>query len=93
MDYLYLALSFLAGIGLGVMYFGGLWYTLRKLPTLSSPALVLFVSFWVRLGLLLLGVYLVSRGHWQQIAVCLLGIVVARFIMVRWLLPRPAKNG
>ena len=77
----------LAGIGLGLLYFGGLWLTVWRLPTTSWPALLAIGSFWLRAGVCLLGFYLVSSGDWKRVLACLLGFIGMRTILVRHLGP------
>lgn len=81
----------LAGIGLGLLYFGGLWLTVWRLPTAAWPALLALGSFWLRAGLCLLGFYLVSAGDWKRVLACLLGFIGVRTLLVRhWGPARPA---
>ena len=37
----------------------------------------------LRMGLVLVGFYFVGRGDWKRMVACLLGFVVARFIVLR----------
>ena len=46
---------FFAGLGLGSVYFGGLWFTLRRLRYWRQPVLGAGVSWLVRLSILLGG--------------------------------------
>jgi len=87
-----LILALAAGIGLGVFYFGGLWLTVRRLPTAERPALLSLLSFFARLGVVLSGFYLVMDGHWQRLLVCLLGFLGARVILVRRCGPEGMKS-
>ncbi len=70
------------GLALGAMYFGGLWSTVRNVPTMRLPALWLAVSFAVRMGMLLAGAYLVMEGRWERLAAYLIGILLARTLLV-----------
>ncbi len=79
-----LALAWLAGAGLGVIFFGGLWWTVRKGASSRRPALWFFGSALARMGIALAGFYLVAGGQWERLAVCLLGFVMARLV-VTWL--------
>jgi len=78
-----MALSFAVGACLGVFYFGGLWLTVRQLPSARRPAVLSLCSFFGRLGVVLLGFYLVMGGQWQRLLVCLVGFFVVRVILVR----------
>jgi len=82
-----LILAGLAGIFLGGIFFGGLWWTVRKGVTSPRPALWFLGSAIVRMAIVLAGIYFVGDGQWQRLLACLLGFVVARFLVVR--LTRP----
>jgi F1F0 ATPase subunit 2 len=77
--------SLIAGLALGTFYFGALWLTVRRLPDVRQPALLVLGSLAGRLSVTLLGIYVVTGGHWAKIGVCLLGFFVMRTIMIqRW---------
>ena len=78
-----LMVALAAGIGLGLFYFGGLWLTVRQLPTARRPALLSLCSFFGRLGVVLFGFYLVMDSHWERLLVCLSGFLGIRIILVR----------
>ena len=78
-----LASAFVTGVLLGAMFFGGLWWTVRKGVSSEQPALWFFGSLLLRTSFALAGIYLVGRGHWERLLVCLLGFVVARIIVTR----------
>ena len=80
---LYLLMAFLVGMGAGVVYFGGLWWTVRQLPLVRQPALLTLGSFFVRTGISLTAFYLVSGGHWERILISLLGFIIVRGLLVR----------
>lgn len=81
-------MSAMAGVGLGTVFFGGLWWTVRSSVSSSRPGLLVFVSLLLRLGVTLAGFYLVAGGQWQPLVACLLGFIAARVIIVRFLAPR-----
>ena len=82
-DTLSLALAFATGVLLGAIFFGGLWWTVRKGLSSNQPALWFLGSLLLRSSLVLAGFYLVARGHWERVVVCLLGFVAARLIVTR----------
>lgn len=86
-DFVTLALALMAGLSLGAFFFGGLWWTVRKGVSSPRPALWFFGSLLLRTSITLAGFYFVGRGHWERLLLCLLGFVVARFIVSR--LARP----
>ena len=93
-----LAPAMVTGVFLGVMFFGGLWWTVRKGFSSKQPALWFFGSLLLRISLALAGFYFVSGGHWERLLVCLLGFVLARLIVTRLTRPQvehhnsPAKE-
>ncbi len=82
-DTVMLALAGLAGGTLGAIFFGGLWWTVRRGMASTQPALWFFGSLLLRTGVALGGFYLVGRGHWERLLMCLLGFVAAR-VIVTW---------
>lgn len=89
-DVLNLMLAGMAGVALGVIFFGGLWWTIRKGVSSRRPALWFLGSLLVRMGIALTGFYFVSLGNWQRLVACLIGFVVAR-LAVTWL-SRPSQE-
>ena len=85
-----LVLASVAGVLLGVVFFGGLWWTVRKGVTSKRPALWFFGSLVLRMGITLTGFYLIIGGHWERLLLCLFGFIIARFIVTR--LTRPEKK-
>lgn len=86
-DILQLALALAAGAILGAVFFGGLWLTLQQLPTTRWPMLVALGSLIGRTSVTLLGFYVVMDGNWQRLLVCVLGFILIRQLMIRWLHP------
>jgi F1F0 ATPase subunit 2 len=86
-----LALSCMAGAGLGAIFFGGLWWTVRKGLASPRPALWLFGSALLRMGIALAGFYFVGHAHWDRLVACLVGFVLAR-LAVTWLAQRPGRE-
>lgn len=78
-----LAPALVTGVLLGAMFFGGLWWTVRKDVASQQPALWFFGSLLLRMSIALAGFYFVSGGHWERLLVCLLGFVMARLIVTR----------
>ena len=72
-----------AGVLFGLMFFGGLWWTVRKSVSHERPALWFLGSLLLRTSIILAGFYWVSAGHWERLLACLLGFVIARFILTR----------
>lgn len=77
-----LGMALLAGVGLGLFYFGGLWLTVQQLFTTRRPVALLLVSYGGRIGVTLLGFYLVAGGHWERLLVCLIGFLIIKGILL-----------
>ena len=82
-DSLLLVLAGFAGLLLGAIFFGGLWWTVRKGLTAKQPALWFLGSTLLRMSIALVGFYFVGRDDWKRLLACLAGFVVARFV-VTW---------
>ena len=76
-----LALMFLAGMALGAFYFISLWQTLMILPKTQNRASLLMVSFVLRVAVVLTALYLLMDGHWERVAVAMIGFIVMRKIL------------
>lgn len=78
-----LILACVVGVSLGMLFFGGLWWTIRKGVSSTRPALWFTGSTLLRVSIVLVGFYFISAGHWDRLLACLLGFVAARFIVTR----------
>jgi F1F0 ATPase subunit 2 len=81
---LILVLAGVAGTGLGAIFFGSLWWTVRRGASSRRPALWFFGSALLRISIILAGFYFVSDRHWDRLLACLLGFVIARFLVTRF---------
>ena len=71
------------GAVLGALFFGGLWWTVRRSLASARPALWILGSLLLRLGLTVTGFWALSDGHWQRLVASLLGFVAARLVATR----------
>jgi F1F0 ATPase subunit 2 len=78
-----LILALLAGVLLGTIFFGGLWWTIRRGLSSELPALLFAGSLLLRTILTVAGFYFVSRGDWRKLLACLLGFLLARVFVTR----------
>ena len=79
--------ALLAGIALGALFFGGLWWTVRRGLSSKQPAALFLGSLLVRTLLVVGGFFFVSRGDWRSLVTSLAGFLVARTVMTRVLGP------
>jgi F1F0 ATPase subunit 2 len=82
-DVLSLAPALVTGVLLGAIFFGGLWWTVRKGVSSKQPALWFFGSLLLRTSIALAGFFFMARGHWERLLACLLGFVMARLLAMR----------
>jgi len=81
-------ISVTAGMLLGAVYFGGLWWTVARLPRSRHPWLLVPLSAILRTAIVLAGMWLVGfqLGETNQlirIAVCMAGFLISRFLVTR----------
>ena len=75
-------LSFTGGAMLGIIFFGGLWLTVKKVVVAKTPVLWVFGSFFLRMSIVLVGFYFIASSNWQRLLGCMLGFIAARFIVM-----------
>jgi len=68
----------LAGGLFGVIFFGGLWWTVGRGVSSQHPVFWFFGSLLLRTSITLTGFYWVSGRQWDRMAACLAGFVLAR---------------
>ena len=81
-EIVYMILAFILGLLLGTIFFGGLWFTIRKLVASKIPALLFLGSFILRVGITLTGFYFISSGRWQRLLICMAGFITARYSVI-----------
>ena len=75
--------SFAAGVLLGILFFGGLWWTVRRGLATANPALWFGLSALGRMAIILGALYYIARSGWPSLLVCLCGLLVARVAVAR----------
>ena len=64
------SLALLAGVLLGMIFFGGLWWTIQTGISSKQPAVLFSGSFLLRTFIVLAGLYYVSHGDWRKLLAC-----------------------
>jgi len=82
-EFLFLVFALFVGALLGVFFFAGLWWTVRKIESTKHVALLLLGSMLLRTCIVILGFYFILGDNWQRLVAGLLGFVSARIIVTR----------
>ncbi len=83
-EILFLTLPFAGGFSLGVLFFAGLWWTVRKGMVLKSPAPLFLGSFLLRTITVLVGFYFIINVNWQSMTLYFIGFIVGRITVNRY---------
>lgn len=83
MDVIALALGLVAGVLLGLVFFGGLWWTTQRLATSSRLGLLLSVSLVVRVVVLAAGLFLLARIGGGALLLGAFGLLATRLGLTR----------
>lgn len=76
-----LILALIAGFGLGLFFFGGLWWTVKQLAHVQRPSVLIIISFLGRTAVTLVGFYIIASDRWERLLIALLGFILARFLL------------
>ncbi len=71
------------GMLLGLFFFVGLWWTVRKLDSTKQVALLFLGSLLIRTSIVILGFYFILGDDWQRLVAGLFGFIIARIIVTR----------
>lgn len=71
-----------AGIVAGIVFFGGLRWTVARLATSDRPLVVAGTSFLVRSAVVVVLLVAVADGEFARIVAALAGLLAVRFVMV-----------
>ena len=85
-----LTLAAVVGGLLGTLFFGCLWWTVRKGVSSPRAALWFFGSVLARTSIVLAGFYFLGRDDWRQMVAGIVGFIIARFLVIR--LTRPLSE-
>ncbi len=70
-----------AGIAIGLFFYGGLWFTVRHLVTTRHPVLLTVASFWGRTLITAASFLVVTQGRWENALAALAGFVLGRVLV------------
>ena len=80
-EILMIVLALITGVVLGIIFFYGLWLTVKKAVTAKIPALWILGSFLIRTSVILLGIYYVGNIDIKNYIICGVGFVIGRYMM------------
>lgn len=76
--------SFFGGIVYGLLFFGGLWFTLKGLEHERHPVVRMLGSMLLRFAFVLGGFYLLTQfAEWQHLLIAAAGFTLPRLFMAR----------
>jgi F1F0 ATPase subunit 2 len=81
-DSIMIATIFGAGLLLGTIFYGGLYWTVKKGLASHYAGWWFTVSLWLRLGIAAGGFYLIGQDDWQRYVICFVGFIIARVAVV-----------
>lgn len=79
-----LVISFFLGIFLGILYFGGLWVTVKQLAETNRPALMFVSSFLIRILIFTAGFYYAVTTGILQALICILSFIITRKVFLKY---------
>lgn len=82
-----LAVAFLGGLALGLLFFAGLWFSIIRWNQ-KGFLLRYLMGFFLRMFILLIGFYFLSAGSWQRMLAVAAGFTLARFVGQRFMKPK-----
>jgi F1F0 ATPase subunit 2 len=88
-----LALALAVGLGLGWWFFGGLLWTVRRVPAARRPGVLVLASFAIRTAAVVAGLAWLAGRHWLLPLVALAGFVAVRTWMVSTWVKPPVQSG
>ncbi|MCB0665531.1 MAG: hypothetical protein KDC80_06900 [Saprospiraceae bacterium] len=80
MTYIFIAI---AGILLGVFFYGGLYFTTIRGLSAKHPVLWFIGSAFIRTTITLSVLYLIAGSDWKKMVICLIGFVASRPMMMK----------
>jgi F1F0 ATPase subunit 2 len=81
-------IAFIVGLGLGLFNCICLWVTVKNIPFVKKPMLLTMASYYLRMGTMLAGFFLVMQEKWENLVVCLAGFLMMRFIFIKLFQPK-----
>jgi F1F0 ATPase subunit 2 len=71
-----------AGLGLGLFFFGGLLWTVRRIPGNTRPKTMVWTSFLIRQIITVAMLIFVCRDEWVRWAFAMVGFLIVRTMLI-----------
>ncbi len=84
-EFVNLFLAGISGVSLGVIFFGGLSWTVEKGFLSDRPAYWFLCSLILRTSLVLIGFFFIAQKDWRNLLACLLGFLAGRISVTNFL--------
>lgn len=84
-----MVVAFFGGVVLGVVFFGGLYWSVNQLPSIKYPGLLMVVSMLVRMAILLTGLYFLMAGEIKNLLAAVAGVMLIKFVMIARVRQKP----
>jgi len=78
-----LTLAFLTGIVLGIIFFGGLWLTIRWAMNSKNPGIWFLLSMLSRTAIVVVGIFVITHGEIGEVLLCMAGFILTRIFLSR----------
>lgn len=75
-------IGFFGGIILGIIFFGGLYWSVNQLAKVRYPAVLMIASAFVRMGILLFGIFLLADNNIKNMLSIVVGIILVKVVMI-----------
>lgn len=92
-DWIPYVFVFVAGMGIGLFYYGGLWLTLSGLVNSRQPSLLVAGSFIGRLAISLGLFYWIADGRFLRIITAVAAFVIMRLLLTFIIGAKPPARG
>lgn len=78
-----IVVALISGLILGIIFFGGLWLTVKEALGTTYATLWFLGSSLIRTAIVLTGFYFVAQGSMLQLLISVAGFVAARYLVLR----------
>ncbi len=80
-DFIYLLVAIFVGLLAGLVFYGGLWWTVQKGLVSKRPGLLFLSSYLLRSAFVVVSFVLIMGGSLLRLLFCFISFVIARIIV------------